>query len=80
MDRNEITERLKGVFADTLNVSEDEIEDESSPDTVESWDSFHHLQLIIAIEEAFAVSLTADEVTEMLTFGDAKVLLIEHGV
>ena len=77
MDRNEIDSSLKTLFADIFSISEDEIFDESSPDTIESWNSFQHLQLILAIEESFGVSLTADEVTEIQTFANVRDLLMQ---
>lgn len=80
MDSDEITEKLRGIFADVFSISEDEIEDGSSQDTIESWDSFQHLQLILTLEDAFGVSLTADEVTEMRTFENARNLLTKRGL
>jgi acyl carrier protein len=80
MDRNDITNSLKTLFVDIFSISEDEIFDESSPDTIENWNSFQHLQLILAIEESFGVSLTVDEVTEIQTFANVRDLLIQKGV
>ena len=55
MSHDEITGELKRLFADIFDISEDEIRDESSQDTIQKWDSFQHLQLIIALEEAFGI-------------------------
>jgi acyl carrier protein len=78
MKNNDIIAKLKTLFADIFEISEDEINDKSSPETIEKWDSFQHLQLILALEEAFQISLTADEVTEIQSFEYIKNLLIER--
>ena len=41
------------------------ITESSSPDSIEQWDSLKHIQLILAIEEAFGVQLTDQEVVSV---------------
>lgn len=36
MNDGKLTKELKRVFTDIFNIAEDEIEDESSPDTIEN--------------------------------------------
>ncbi len=50
-----VSERLRNILADILSVPPDEIKLESSPETITSWDSFAHLQAILAIETEFGV-------------------------
>ena len=78
MNVSRLEDRLRNIFADVFDVSEKGINDESSPDTIEIWDSLRHLQLIMALEDAFDISLSADEVTEMLSFKDVKSLLMKQ--
>jgi acyl carrier protein len=47
---------------------------------VEGWDSFAHINLIVALEEAFGVVFTTREVGEMQCVGDLLRLLAEKGV
>ena len=51
-----------------FEISTGEINDESSPDTIESWDSLKHMNLIIALEEEFNISIPDHEVGNMLNF------------
>ena len=37
---------------------------------VEEWDSLNHINLVVAIESAFGVELTAEELEQMLNVGD----------
>ena len=53
------------IFSDLFEVSQDEINSDSSSDTIERWDSLGHLNLVIAIEEAFKVKV--DKVNTLIT-------------
>jgi acyl carrier protein len=47
----------------------------------ETWDSVAHMQLVLALEEAFGISLSPDDVVEMSTYPAAvRVLRERHGV
>ena len=41
----------------------------SSPDTVDGWDSLQHLNLILALEEEFGISFSESQMIEMLSVG-----------
>mgnify|MGYP001316524771 FL=1 len=71
---NNIENRIKNVMAAVFELTVDKINDEASPDTIESWDSLKHMNLIIALEEEFNIVIPDEEVGNMLTFG--LVLLI----
>lgn len=47
----------------------------SSPATVESWDSVHHLNLVLALEEKFSLQLSPEEIEQMKTLGDTAKLI-----
>ena len=70
--------RLKQIIADLFNISEDKINERSSPDTISDWDSMGHISLIMVLEEEFDVSLTADEVAEMQSVKDIVQTLRKH--
>ena len=44
---------------------------------MEQWDSLKHTNLIIALEEAFNISFTPDEMIEMLNFKLIKIILTQ---
>lgn len=72
--------RLKKILSKVLEVNEKEINDGSSPDTIESWDSFNGLMLVTELENEFKVNFTIDEVINVVNVGDIKKALIKHGV
>ena len=49
-------------------------------DTVSQWDSVKHLNLVLAIEDTFNVSLTEEQSLEILSFPLIKLVLAEHGI
>lgn len=72
-------EKLKEVLARIFNVSVSAIGEDASPDTIESWDSLRHMNLVLALEEEFGVELTDDQVVEILSYQLIKIVLQEHG-
>jgi|TARA_B100001964_G_C14187546_1_gene579399 acyl carrier protein len=45
--------RIKKVMSNVLNIDIALINNNTSPDNVENWDSLKHMNLIIALEEEF---------------------------
>jgi acyl carrier protein len=72
--------KLKQTLANVLGVPESTIGDDTSMDTVESWDSLKHLNLVLALEEQFGVTLTEEQSFEILSYPLIKLVLGEHGV
>ena len=74
-------DKLGGILSSILDIEESVIDDTSSPETIEAWDSLQHLNLILAIEAAFNVSLTPEEMTQMFSsVADIKQVLVSHDV
>jgi acyl carrier protein len=42
---------------------------DSSPETIESWDSIQHLNLVLALEEKFGLQLSPEEIEQMNSIG-----------
>ena len=53
--------KLSAVISAVLNVDIGSIGPDSSRDTIESWDSLRHLNLILALEEEFGVTLPDED-------------------
>jgi acyl carrier protein len=68
----ELTQIFRAVFADDDIV----LRPETTADDVEGWDSFTHLNLMIAVEMHFGIKLRTTEVDDMANVADlAKVIL-----
>ena len=71
---------LIDLFAETLQVDAAELTEDSSPDTVEQWDSLGAMHLVTAIEDRFEVRLTTREIRKMQTISLARATLVDKGV
>ena len=69
MNESEIFTNLAELFDDIFGIDPKKLSKESSPDTIENWDSLKHVHLIAAIEEKFECSLSAGEQSDMLNVG-----------
>ncbi len=71
--------KLKSILAKILNIDENTINDTTSPDNVESWDSFNGLMIVSELESGFGVKFTMDEVVSVRSVGEIKAALARHG-
>lgn len=61
-------ERLRKIMADVFLLDLNEIDVNSSPDSIPQWDSIGHLNLVTAIEEEFGIKIDDEQITQMLNF------------
>ncbi len=78
MQANE--EELRQVLADVLDLDSSAIIETASIDTIEQWDSLKHLNLVLALEERFGVTLTDEQTVQILSYPLIKIALEEQGV
>ena len=60
--------KLKKILSLVFNVDESTITSTTSVDTIKSWDSINHMNLILAIEQNFKVAFNDEEIIQMLSF------------
>ena len=75
-----IEDRLYRIISDVFGVPVEEVSEDTSPDTVENWDSLSHLNLILSLEEEFGVSFSPEDTMEMLSVQLICTILAEHSV
>ena len=73
-------DRIYRIIADVCGVPIESIDENSSPDSITTWDSASHIHLILAIEAEFNVELSPDDVTEMLSVSLIRIILSDLGV
>lgn len=61
-----LRDKVFDTISKVLEVPVDEIELTSSPDTLASWDSLKHMNLILALEEEFGVMFDDDQIVNMV--------------
>jgi acyl carrier protein len=70
-------DRVLTLAADVFQVSEASLGANSSPDTVETWDSLHHLSFVLALEQEFGIQISPEEIEQLLSV-ELTVALIEE--
>jgi len=65
-----LLERIRGIAADVLEVPASGVTVESSPESIASWDSVRHLNLVLALEEEFDIQLDPEEIDRMHSIGE----------
>lgn len=65
----ELLAQVSRVVADVFALRLPEVGLETSPDSVERWDSIEHLNLVLALEQSFGVSFTPEEMAELTSVG-----------
>jgi acyl carrier protein len=70
-----VTDRLLEAAASAFGVDAAALCDDSSPETVASWDSLNHLMMAMAVEGEFGIAFTPDEIVEMRTLGCVRAAL-----
>jgi acyl carrier protein len=70
-----IFDQVRGVASDLFNLPVDRIKAESSPETIETWDSTQHLNFVLALEEKFGLQLSPEEMEQMQNVGDTAKLV-----
>ena len=75
----QVLDRVREIAADVLQVDRGALRAESSPQSVESWDSVQHLNLVLALEEQFGMQFEPDEMDGMKSIGAIAEMLSAKG-
>jgi acyl carrier protein len=67
MSSQQVPSSLRDILADILEVSPDEVTAETGVGTIDSWDSFRHLQAILAIEGEYGVQFDPQRIADLTT-------------
>jgi acyl carrier protein len=68
-------DKIKKVMSDVFGIHVSQINDESTPDNIENWDSFNQMNLIVSLEEEFGITFTDDEIVEMISYPLIRLIL-----
>ena len=68
-------DQVRNIASDIFGVPANKITAESSPETIENWDSMQHLNLVLAVEEKFGVQLAPEDIEQMKNVGAIATLV-----
>ena len=79
MTREEVYERLNPVFWDEFDDESIRVNDDTTSNDIEGWDSFEHINLIVAIEDEFQFKIPMGKVVTMKNVGEmVDIILHSH--
>lgn len=79
MTREEVYSRLNHVFRDIFEDETIELNDETTADDVDGWDSFEHINLVVAVQEEFNFKIPVGKVVTMKNVGEMVDIILEMG-
>ena len=76
MTREEAYEKLNSVFRDIFDDEDITVNDATTADDIEDWDSLEHINLIAAVEKCFGIKFTMGEVMGMKNVGEMMDIIL----
>jgi len=75
-----MNERVRHILGVVLEMSDQEIDEKLSAEDISNWDSIRHLNLVLALEEAFGVSFPSEEWARLTSYRAIVDALGQRGV
>ena len=75
-----MSNKLYQIMSKVFDVDVSEINDQSGPENIERWDSFHGLALVDALEIEYNIQFSISEITDVKNTMDTKKHLKNHGI
>lgn len=79
MEREKVYERLNNVFREVFDDDSIVLNDNTTSDDIEDWDSFEHINLVVAVEEEFSFKIPMGKVVTMKNVGEMVDIILELG-
>ncbi len=79
MTREEVYERLNKVFRDVFDDEDITVSDETTADDIDDWDSFEHINLVVAVEDEFSFKIPMGKVITMKNVGEMVDIIMSLG-
>ena len=76
MTREEAYEKLNSVFRDIFDDEDITVNDATTADDIEDWDSLEHISLVVAVEKCFGIKFTMGEVMGMNNVGEMMDIIL----
>jgi acyl carrier protein len=75
-----MTDKVFRIISQVMNIPLQRLNEDSSIDNIERWDSLTHMKLVLSLEEEFNMSFSDEEVTAMISVGKIIETLAQKGV
>ncbi len=78
MTREEVYVTLNEVFRDVFDDESIEVNDETTSEDIEDWDSLEHINLIAAVEQEFGMKFNMGQVVTMKNVGEMVDIILSQ--
>ena len=78
MTKEEIDNALDEVFQEVFDDEEIHVNESTTADDIEDWDSLEHINLVVAVENKFGIKFNMNEVTTMKNVGEMVDIILER--
>ena len=78
MTREEVFATLNEVFQDVFDDESITVNEETTADDIEDWDSLEHINLIAAVEQEFGMKFTMGQVVTMKNVGEMAGIIMSQ--
>jgi acyl carrier protein len=79
MSSLQVPSSLRDLLADIFEIEPEEVTPELGVGTIDSWDSFRHLQAILAVEGEYGVQFDPQRIAELTTVAKLQAELEKKG-
>lgn len=76
MTREEAYIKLNEVFRDVFDDETIEVNDATTANDIEDWDSLEHINLVVAVEKCFGIKFNMGEVAKLKNVGEMMDLIL----
>jgi acyl carrier protein len=70
MDQSKVLKELNEIFIDVFEDDSISINENTTTDDIESWDSLNHIQMITAVEKHYKIRFNLNELLNFKNVGD----------
>ena len=78
MTREEVFETLNEVFQDVFDDMSIEVDEHTTSDDIDEWDSLEHINLIASVEQEFGVKFNMGQVNTMKNVGEMVDIILSQ--
>jgi acyl carrier protein len=70
VEQAEILSKVRDIIADVLDLPDLTVTPATTAEEVEGWDSFNHINIVVAVESKFGIKIHTAEVEELRNVGE----------
>ncbi len=73
----DVEKKIKSVMSSVFDIPIEHIDENSSHETIENWDSLRQMNLVLALEEEFSITFNENEIIDLENFKLIRITIKE---